>query len=79
MNSVPSLSIEPIALVFPILFVLIGLLGTLFWIWMIIDCATRESSQGNDKIVWILVIILTNVIGALIYFFVRKLARKSIA
>ena len=79
MNSVPSLSIEPIALVFPILFVLIGLLGTLFWIWMIIDCATRESSQGNDKIVWILVIILTNVIGALIYFFVRKLGRKSIA
>ncbi|MCP4640538.1 MAG: PLDc_N domain-containing protein [bacterium] len=46
--------------------------GTLFWIWMIIDCATKESSEGNDKIIWILVIVLTHWIGALIYFLVRR-------
>jgi len=54
---------------------LIGILGTAFWIWMLIDCATKESSQGNDKIVWIIVIALTHFIGALIYFLVRRPTR----
>jgi len=55
----------------------IGILGTLFWIWMIIDCAQKESSEGNDKIVWILIIIFTHLLGALIYFFARKLPRQN--
>lgn len=49
-----------------------GLIGTIFWIWMLIDCATRESSEGNDKIIWILIILFTHFIGALIYFFARR-------
>jgi Phospholipase_D-nuclease N-terminal len=51
---------------------LIGVAGTVFWIWMIVECATKEPNQGNEKIVWILVIIFTHWIGALIYFFVRR-------
>jgi Phospholipase_D-nuclease N-terminal len=51
---------------------LIGVAGTVFWIWMIVECATKEPSQGNEKIVWILVIIFTHWIGALIYYFVRR-------
>ncbi len=50
----------------------VGVLGTVFWIWMLIDCATREPSTGNDKVVWILVIALTHWIGALIYLLVRR-------
>ena len=52
--------------------IVIGILGTLFWIWMLIDCATKEPSQGNDKVIWILVIIFTHFIGALIYYFIRR-------
>lgn len=48
-----------------------------FWIWMVIDCATNEPSQGNDKIVWMLVLIFTGWIGALIYFFARRPLRGS--
>ena len=55
-----------------LLLLLIGLGMFIFWVWMKIDCATKESSQGNDKLVWIVVIALTNWIGALIYFFVRR-------
>ena len=51
---------------------LFGILGTVFWIWTLIDCATKESSQGNDKVVCILVIALTHVLGAAIYFLVRR-------
>lgn len=50
----------------------LGVLGTVLWIWMLIECATKESSTGNDKIVWIIVIALTHWIGALIYFVVRR-------
>jgi hypothetical protein len=50
----------------------VSLAGTMFWIWMIYDCATNEPSEGNDKIIWILIVLLTHVIGALIYFFARR-------
>lgn len=46
--------------------------GTVFWIWMLIDCATKEADTGNDKVTWILVIAITHLIGAAIYFFVRR-------
>ncbi len=55
------------------LFVLgLGAAGTAFWIWMLVECITRESSEGNDKLVWVLVIIFTHWIGALIYLIVRR-------
>ncbi len=53
-------------------FFLISIGGTILWIWTIIDCATKEPSEGNDKVIWILVIIFTNWIGSLIYIFVRR-------
>ena len=54
------------------LFFGIGILGTLFWLWMLIDCAMKEPSEGNDKLIWVIVIVFTNLLGALIYFFVRR-------
>lgn len=54
------------------LFLLIAVAGFVFWIWMIVDCATHEPSEGNDKVVWILIIVLTHIIGALIYYFIRR-------
>ncbi len=50
----------------------VGLAATVFWVWMIIDCATKESAEGNDKVVWILIIVFTHWIGAAIYYFVRR-------
>ena len=55
-------------------FGILGLLATIFWIWMIIDCATHERN-ASDKIIWIIIIIFTHFLGALIYFFVRKRGR----
>ena len=39
---------------------------------MIIECATKEPASGNGKLIWILIIIFTHSIGALIYYFVRR-------
>ncbi len=51
---------------------LASIAGTVFWIWMLVECLTKERSEGNDKVVWIIVIVFTQAIGALIYFFVRR-------
>ncbi len=50
----------------------VALIATVFWIWMLIDCLTQEPSEGNDKLVWTLVIIFTHGVGALIYLLVRR-------
>jgi len=52
-----------------------AILATVFWIWMLVEAATKESDQGNEKIVWILVILFTNWVGALIYFLARRPTR----
>ena len=43
-----------------------------FWIWMLIEVISKEPSEGNDKVVWLLIVLLTGGIGALIYYFVRR-------
>jgi prolipoprotein diacylglyceryltransferase len=58
--------------VFSLLFALVALFGFLFWLWMLVDCATKEPDQGNTKIVWIIIIVFTNLVGALVYFFVQR-------
>lgn len=45
---------------------------TVFWILMIIDVAKRKFKNENDKIVWILIVILLSWLGAVIYYFVIK-------
>ena len=64
-----------IAAFFTLLFGLAVLLGFLFWVWMLVDCATKEPDQGNSKIVWIIIIVFTNLVGAVIYFFVQRQRR----
>lgn len=61
-----------------LVFVPMVLLLLAFWVWMLVDCATKEPSAGNDKVIWILVIIFTHWIGALIYYFVRRPERKRL-
>ena len=54
----------------------IGILLTIFWILMLIDCVKREVEY---KPVWILVLLLTGCIGAVIYYFAvkRRVGAKS--
>ena len=57
---------------------LIALFGTVFWIWMIIDCVRNEPSEGNGKVMWIVVIALTHLIGATIYYCVHRPDRMQV-
>jgi len=58
--------------------VLVGLaiFAFVFWILMLVDAAKRQFKQENDKIMWVLIVILTGIIGALIYYFMIKKQNK---
>jgi hypothetical protein len=49
----------------------------LFWLWMLIECVTKESNEGNTKVVWLAIIMFTQFVGALLYFFIRRPQRKA--
>jgi hypothetical protein len=46
-----------------------------FWVWMLVDCVRNQSISGNERVVWVLVIVLTHFLGALIYFFAGRTSR----
>jgi len=46
--------------------------ATIIWLWVLVDCITKEPSEGNDKIAWLLLIIFVPLIGALLYYFIRR-------
>lgn len=64
-------------LMFGLTFLAVAVLGTLFWIWMLVDCATKEPDTGTAKIVWVVIIALTHWIGAAIYYCVRRPQRMA--
>jgi hypothetical protein len=51
---------------------LIGIGGTVLWIWMLVDCLINESPQGNDKVIWAIVILVTHFLGAALYLLIRR-------
>lgn len=50
---------------------ILGLVIAVFCIMQIIDCL-KSNFSGNNKIIWILVLIFLGPLGALIYYFVGK-------
>lgn len=56
-----------IGLIFGIIGFIVGIAFLIFWIWTIVDCAKRQFPGDNDKIIWLVVIILLGVLGSLIY------------
>ncbi|MGV8042376.1 MAG: PLD nuclease N-terminal domain-containing protein [Thermoanaerobaculaceae bacterium] len=53
-------------------FLSLGLAGTVFWVWMLIDCVTKEPSTTDHRVAWTLVIAFTHLIGAFAYLLVRR-------
>ena len=53
----------------------VGLVIFAFWIWMLVHCLQNQALSGNEKLVWVLVIVFTHFLGAVIYFFVGRTKR----
>ena len=68
--------------IFLILFVPVFVFVIVLWLWMLIDCLKRQDDNfavggNNAKLIWVLVIIFTGFIGAVIYYFLIKRTDSS--
>jgi hypothetical protein len=50
---------------------ILGLLATVFWLWMLIDVLT-SNRPTNEKILWFLVVFFLHLIGAVAYFLIAR-------
>jgi hypothetical protein len=55
----------------------VGLAGTALWIWMLVEVLQRETDEGNQRLIWTLVIVFTHWIGALLYLAIRRKERVA--
>ena len=53
------------------------ILAVIFWVWMLLDCATLESDGGNDKVTWTIIILAMPFLGPVLYYLVRRPQRRS--
>lgn len=59
-------------------FAILGLLGIaalVLWIWALVDCVQVPDDsmyQSGNKLIWVLIIVFTNWIGALLYFLIGR-------
>ncbi len=59
--------------------ILLGVASFAFWVWMLIDCAQapEPANDKNHRLTWILILVFTHWLGALLYFFLVRQPRRS--
>jgi hypothetical protein len=50
----------------------VSLLSVAVWVWGLIDCLTNEPSGDDQKVIWVVVILLAGMIGAILYLLIRR-------
>ncbi|NPE29807.1 hypothetical protein HNV12_17970 [Methanococcoides sp. SA1] len=69
----------PVHFLLFLLFAGIAIGSAIFWISMLIDCVMNEPAHGNDKLIWAIVIVFTQLLGALTYFIFRRPKRNAVS
>jgi len=54
----------------------LALLAFAFWIWMLVHAISNNGLTDIEKLIWVIVILFTHFIGAVIYFFVGRPKRR---
>jgi hypothetical protein len=60
-----------------ILILLAGAVIFLLPIMALVDVVRSEFRGQNDKVIWVIIILLLNIVGAVLYFFIGRNQRKS--
>lgn len=56
--------------------VIILLLISVFWLWMLVDCCLNKSLKGIQKVFWFLFILFTHIIGAILYALIGRSKKR---
>jgi predicted metal-binding membrane protein len=59
-----------------LVWIVFGIAALVLWLWALIDAIQNPALDPTMRIVWILVILLTNWIGAVIYLLVARSQRR---
>jgi predicted metal-binding membrane protein len=62
---------------FLLVWLLLGIAALILWLWALIHAIQNPSLSGNERLIWILVIVLTSWIGALIYLAIGRQRRLT--
>jgi hypothetical protein len=49
----------------------VAFVGLVFWFYVLYLAATQETDKNNARLLWVLIILVTGTIGALVYYFAR--------
>ena len=52
--------------------VVVAIFLSVFWIIELVDAARRQFNDDTTKVIWIVIILFTHVLGSIIYYFVGK-------
>ncbi len=64
-------------LFFVLLLAPLCLLAFAFWIWMLVHAITNDGLSDIEKLIWVIVMLFSHFIGAVIYFFVGRPKRRT--
>ena len=72
------MALETIIVFFFFALIFLSVIGSfVFWIWMLVDCVRRDYKKNDEKLIWVLIIVFAQIIGAIIYYFVIKRKEKK--
>lgn len=55
-----------------VLMIAVPIMAVIVWIVMLVDCLQRKFRDKDDKIIWVVVLVFLNIVGAVIYYFLIK-------
>jgi hypothetical protein len=57
---------------FLLVWLVLGALALILWVWALIDAIQNPALSSTERIVWVVVIIFTNLIGAILYLLIGR-------
>jgi len=52
--------------------VLLGASVFIFWFWMLVDCCRRRFTRGAERLIWLIILLFTNLLGTVVYYLLIK-------
>lgn len=60
-----------------LIWVILAILGLVLWIWALVSAIQNPALDSTMRIVWVLVIVFTGFIGAIIYLLIGRNRRAN--
>ena len=63
---------------FGLIGILLTLAASIFWVWMLVDAIINPTLKDIEKLIWVLVVLFTHFLGAILYFLLVRGQRNRL-